>query len=127
MKRCVVPIVLLFISFFGYSQDAKLTALLNTASAKETNKIKNEVKKSNKNEYSLAFSGMFLFYKSFISSQDGQSCSFTPSCSEYSILYIRKYGVLKGGLATFDRLSRCNGSADYPKDVVTGLNYDPVK
>jgi len=127
MKRYVLLMGFLFTSFWGYNQDMKMAALVNATSVKEENKIKAEVKKSNRNEYSLAFSGMFLFYKSFISSQDGQSCSFTPSCSEYSILYIRKYGVVKGVLATFDRISRCNGSHDYLRDVTTGLNYDPVK
>ncbi|SDK64201.1 putative membrane protein insertion efficiency factor [Catalinimonas alkaloidigena] len=73
--------------------------------------------------------GMFLFYKNFISSQDGQSCQFTPSCSEYSVEAIRTYGLLKGYAATFDRLTRCHGFSrkQYAHDPQTGLSLDPVQ
>jgi putative membrane protein insertion efficiency factor len=65
--------------------------------------------KDNKNEVQAAFSGLFLFYKSFISSQDLTVCTFTPSCSEYGILAVKGHGIIKGGLMTMDRLTRCNG------------------
>lgn len=45
------------------------------------------------------------------------SCRFTPSCSEYMILSIEKYGVLKGVAKGVNRISRChapNGGVDYP-------------
>jgi hypothetical protein len=38
------------------------------------------------------FSGLFLFYKSFVSSQDAQSCSFTPSCSVYALEAVKNQG-----------------------------------
>ena len=44
-------------------------------------------------------------------------CVFEPSCSEYAILAIRKYGVLFGGIKAIGRLMRChlpNGGPDYP-------------
>lgn len=44
-------------------------------------------------------------------------CVFTPSCSEYMILSIEKYGVIKGIIKGIDRLHRChlpNGGEDYP-------------
>ncbi len=44
-------------------------------------------------------------------------CVFEPSCSEYMILAIEKYGVLKGVNKGIDRLKRChppNGGIDYP-------------
>ncbi len=56
--------------------------------------------------------GFFLFwmYKQFISSQDIPNvCRFHPSCSEYGLLQIDKNGLIIGSLATFDRLTRCNG------------------
>ncbi len=65
--------------------------------------------KNNSHELTWAVSQMFLFYKTYISSQDGNRCSFHPSCSEYSIQVIKKRGFLLGGLTTFDRLIRCNG------------------
>lgn len=35
-------------------------------------------------------------------------CRFHPSCSEYSIQAIEKYGILKGGLKACWRILRCN-------------------
>lgn len=63
----------------------------------------------NKNELETVFSGLFLVYKNFISSQDGSNCVFHPSCSEYGLLAVKKYGVLLGTANTMDRLTRCNG------------------
>lgn len=73
----------------------------------------------NKSEVEAAFSGLFLFYKTFISSQDQAVCTFTPSCSEYGILAIKKHGMIKGGVMTMDRLTRCNGLSP------TNYAYDP--
>jgi putative membrane protein insertion efficiency factor len=35
-------------------------------------------------------------------------CRFHPSCSEYFILAVQKYGPLKGGCKGFYRICRCN-------------------
>jgi putative component of membrane protein insertase Oxa1/YidC/SpoIIIJ protein YidD/uncharacterized OB-fold protein len=35
-------------------------------------------------------------------------CRFFPSCSEYSIIALEKYGFLKGWYLTLERLKRCN-------------------
>jgi putative component of membrane protein insertase Oxa1/YidC/SpoIIIJ protein YidD len=64
---------------------------------------------NNTNELQLIFSGLFLFYKFAISSQDSNKCSFHPSCSEYGLLAVKKYGTIFGMLSTLDRLQRCNG------------------
>jgi len=68
-----------------------------------------EFAKGGTNELDALFSGLFLFYKYAISSQDYNKCSFTPSCSEYGIMAVKKLGAVKGILATIDRLNRCNG------------------
>ena len=68
-----------------------------------------EFAKGSTNELDATFSGLFLFYKYAISSQDFNKCSFTPSCSEFGIMAVKKYGAAKGILATIDRLNRCNG------------------
>lgn len=36
------------------------------------------------------------------------SCRFTPSCSQYGIEAIQKYGVFKGGWLTIKRIGRCH-------------------
>ena len=82
--------------------------------------------KNNKNEVQFAFSTLFLAYKTFFSSQDLSVCTFTPSCSEFGILSVKKYGVVKGGIMTMDRLTRCNGlsTQNYQMDKKTLLLID---
>lgn len=46
-------------------------------------------------------------------------CRFTPSCSQYGLEAIAKYGVIRGGLITSWRILRCN---PWNKG-----GYDPVK
>ena len=36
------------------------------------------------------------------------ACRFNPTCSEYSIQALRKYGLFKGLIKTIKRLIRCN-------------------
>lgn len=77
--------------------------------------MKNEVKsiksplKTSKNELDLMFNVLFNGYKSYLSSQDINSCTFYPSCSEYGLQAIQKKGLIMGMAKTFDRLSRCHG------------------
>ncbi len=80
-------------------------------------------------EYDWLFSHMFVFYKKYISSQDASSCSFTPSCSEYAIMAIKKQGVFIGLLNFWDRFSRCNGMSpeNYSVDHKLRLLIDPVR
>ena len=58
-------------------------------------------------------------YKRFISPILPDSCRFYPSCSQYAIEAIEKYGALKGGMITTYRILRCN---PFNKG-----GYDPVK
>jgi putative membrane protein insertion efficiency factor len=36
------------------------------------------------------------------------SCRFTPSCSQYGVEAIQKYGAAKGGWLTIKRIGRCH-------------------
>ncbi len=86
--------------------------------------------KNSSRETEIIFSFGFLFYKTFISSQDTPSCVFTPTCSEFAIQAIKKKGLVMGWLYTFDRLSRCHGlvrPAHYPFDNEKKRFYDPVE
>lgn len=82
--------------------------------------------KSNKNEIQYLFSGLFLFYKTFFSSQDLTVCTFSPSCSEFGILAVKKNGLIMGGIKTMDRLTRCNGLSPekYEIDIKAKLLID---
>lgn len=67
-------------------------------------------------------------YQKFISSQDGPSCVFTPSCSQFAAQSIEKFGIGRGTLLAVDRLLRCNpfvGSDHYPLGEEKYL--DPVQ
>lgn len=35
-------------------------------------------------------------------------CKFIPTCSEYGLIAIERYGALKGSFLTFKRILRCN-------------------
>ncbi|MGE5496324.1 MAG: membrane protein insertion efficiency factor YidD [Burkholderiales bacterium] len=48
------------------------------------------------------------FYKRAISPYLGNACRFTPTCSEYAIEAIGKYGALKGFGMAARRILRCN-------------------
>lgn len=66
--------------------------------------------------------GTFLlpiyFYKYFISPHTPASCRFVPTCSEYAIQAIKKYGPLKGSVLSLKRILRCHPGG--------GHGYDPV-
>ena len=47
-------------------------------------------------------------YQRFVSPLLPPSWRFTPSCSQYTLLAIEKYGLLRGVLMGTARLLRCN-------------------
>lgn len=55
-------------------------------------------------------------YQRYAKSETRLRCCYTPSCSEYAILALKKYGVLIGGIKAVRRLLRCGppGGIDYP-------------
>ncbi|MFQ5905405.1 MAG: membrane protein insertion efficiency factor YidD [bacterium] len=48
------------------------------------------------------------FYRIVISPLIPYCCRFTPSCSEYAISALEKYGFLRGVWLAFTRVLRCN-------------------
>ncbi len=57
------------------------------------------------------------FYQNKASDEVRLQCVFEPSCSEYMILAVEKYGVIKGVIKGINRLRRCHGpncGVDYP-------------
>ena len=58
-----------------------------------------------------------LLYQKYAPETMRRSCLFTPSCSEYMLLAVEKYGVVVGVYKGIRRLLRChqpNGGVDYP-------------
>lgn len=61
------------------------------------------------------------FYRKYISPLRPPCCRFIPTCSEYALEAIEKYGALKGGWLALKRLSRC-----HPLHFGEHEFYDPV-
>lgn len=54
--------------------------------------------------------GAIKLYQRYAPEEVRRRCLFKPTCSEYAILAVQKYGVIKGLLKTHDRLfNRCKG------------------
>ena len=65
------------------------------------------------------FIGLIKFYRTYLSGlKAAPTCKYIPTCSEYGIEAIEKYGALKGGILTMWRILRCN---PFSKG-----GYDPV-
>ena len=47
-------------------------------------------------------------YRAVISPLYGPTCRFYPSCSEYALIAVGRFGVLRGGWLAGRRLLRCN-------------------
>lgn len=59
-----------------------------------------------------------FFYQRFISPMLGKNCRYTPTCSQYAVEAIRKYGPFKGLFLAIKRILRCHPWG--------GSGYDPV-
>ena len=62
-------------------------------------------------------------YKFVISPLLGETCRYTPSCSEYSIEALKEFGLIKGSLLSLRRIFSCHPI----KFLGGGDGYDPVK
>ena len=52
--------------------------------------------------------GAIRFYQRFISPLSAAHCRFTPSCSQYALVAIERYGAFRGGALALKRLLRCH-------------------
>ncbi|MEJ2049897.1 MAG: membrane protein insertion efficiency factor YidD [Calditrichota bacterium] len=57
-------------------------------------------------KYILIF--FIRLYRTFISPLFPPSCRFYPSCSEYSMEAISKFGTIKGGWMSLKRVGKCH-------------------
>ena len=61
---------------------------------------------------------LIKIYQYTLSPFIGRNCRYTPTCSNYGIEALRKYGAIKGGWLTIKRVASCNPWG--------GSGYDPV-
>lgn len=64
---------------------------------------------------------LIRFYQKFISPALPSRCRFIPTCSQYAVEALEKYGALKGGYLALKRLLRCHPFHIHEHDI-----YDPV-
>ena len=62
--------------------------------------------------------GLVRFYQVCMSPLKPASCRFTPTCSQYALEALRKYGPFKGSWLALRRILRCHPWG--------GSGYDPV-
>ncbi len=58
------------------------------------------------------------FYQRHISTHTRPSCRFVPTCSEYAVTALQRYGAMKGLRMAIWRILRCN--------PLSKGGYDPV-
>lgn len=51
---------------------------------------------------------LIRFYMKFISPLKKPCCRFIPTCSEYALEAVDRFGVFRGGFMAFYRILRCN-------------------
>jgi putative membrane protein insertion efficiency factor len=61
---------------------------------------------------------LVLAYRAILSPIFGGQCRYVPSCSQYALDAINKYGALRGGWRAVKRISRCHPWG--------GKGYDPA-
>ena len=54
------------------------------------------------------FIWLIKFYRKAISPYTPRCWNYIPTCSQYALEAIEKYGALKGGWLAFKRILRCN-------------------
>jgi putative membrane protein insertion efficiency factor len=70
------------------------------------------------NPINYLFIGLIKVYQYTISPMLGASCRYTPTCSQYGIEALQKYGPLKGGYLTVKRILSCNPWGGHGHDPV---------
>lgn len=141
-RRCVFYLTLV-VSFAGcvpssyaqtYRQD--LEALLTARPERSLYNVKQESAPApltieRVSEVKTVFSSVIRLYQGTLSANDMNVCNFHLSCSRFAVNSLQHYGVVKAGLLTADRLSRCHGlptmARHYPFDASVGKYLDPVE
>jgi len=80
--------------------------------------IANAIWKGIKWPFGILFLTIIKIYQWFISPLLPGACRYTPTCSQYGVEAIKKYGPFKGGWLTIKRISRCHPWGGHGHDPV---------
>lgn len=127
-KLWILIIVFTFTAKALLAESPERASLKNLFEVPEHKSYNNYLKNSS-NELEFTAALLFVGYKTFLSSQDMQSCVFYPSCSVYAIDCLRKEPFPKSIFKVYDRLTRCHpfASPKYYKIHESGQFYDPIE
>ncbi len=128
LKGSSFVLLLLFFSAAGFAQSIDRSADLLLAASLPEQQVHHPLKRSyifrnqpktlkNSNPVSLIYGGSLYVYQNFVSQHFSADCLYDPSCSDFSKQAVKAYGLIKGTLLSFDRLSRCNR--------IAATNLDP--
>jgi putative membrane protein insertion efficiency factor len=65
--------------------------------------------------------GLLRVYKRWISPAFPPSCRYLPTCSEYAMEAVERYGALRGGMMAAWRVLRCHPFAKFGLDPVVKI------
>lgn len=115
MSNKILILVILFYSIFTssqriYAQSDKTDIEILKTKINFENSHKHSFGEvgSSKNFIGKILFGSLKFYKKNISQQISAECLYEISCSTFSQMALKEYGMLKGIALTADRLARCN-------------------
>lgn len=94
----------------SYAQSDKIDIAIFNAKNNNQTSLEDRFTKTNNienNPKGILFS-LLKFYKKNISQQISAECLYEISCSSFSQMALREFGILKGVALTADRLARCN-------------------
>ena len=100
----------------------------NHNQTKNLNKLKLMIKRHVYAFNSLIINIFIFFiriYQRILSPLLGPKCRFTPSCSQYAVIALRRFGLIKGGWLMVKRVLKCHplheGGEDFvpPKKIKT--------
>lgn len=67
---------------------------------------------------SYPFLWLIRIYQWGISPLLGPKCRYTPTCSQYAYIALKKYGIFKGSWLAFKRIIRCGPWGGHGHDPV---------
>ena len=114
-----IGILLSFLPLFTFAQSIDMSADLSLIDSLSQNQLPHSGNRpyifkgqpktwKNSNPVSILFGSSLYVYQNVLSQHFSADCLYDPTCSDFSKQVVKEFGLIKGGLLSFDRLSRCN-------------------